>query len=56
MQYLQFLYSIPLVIIVDITVNLLFEKHPIFKITETDLKMYFQYATLGMHFMFGGEF
>ena len=48
--------SIPLAETIDITVNLLFEKIPGFKISKSDLRKLLQFATSGTHFMFEGKF
>ena len=48
--------SIPLNEAINITVDLLFEKNPGFKISKADQKKLFQFATSGTHFMFEGKF
>ena len=48
--------SIPLKETIDIAVDLLFEHNPDFKITKTELKKLFDFATSNTHFLFDGSF
>ena len=48
--------SIPLKETIDIAVDLLFEHNPDFKITKTELKNIFDFATSNIHFLFDGSF
>ena len=48
--------SIPLKETIDIAVDLLFEHNPDFKITKTELKKLFDFATSDTHFLVDGSF
>ena len=47
---------IPLSETIDIAVNLIFERQPGLKMTKTELKTLFQFATSGTHFLFNSEY
>ena len=48
--------NIPLNETIDIAVNLLFEHNPSLNITKAELKILFEFATLGIYFLFQGTF
>ena len=48
--------SIPLKETIDITVDLLFDHNPDFKITKNELKKLFDFTASGTHCFFDGSF
>ena len=48
--------SIPLKKIIDIAVNLIFDKYPDLKITRQERKKLFEFATSGTHFLLDGTY